>query len=362
MAGGSNPEREGPRPRSGSFDLLEPEPLHNIRAQSPPAERKSAQAENRNRKSNQTMEKRDARHKAKQEGEITPQEPGKLKAKATLQDTPSVGIAALSHLRLPPRGVQYPLADTLPSSQEDGPVMISSAQLRDMIDDIPAGQFLLLDLRVFPQFSQSRIHDALNLCIPTTLLKRPSFNLQKLQDTFTNEAEKARFSQWRNAKFIVLYDAFSEETREATSAINTLKKFSNEGWKGRSYILRGGFADFSKRFPRLIDRALPGTQVLPPGSLRDLTSATVVIKGPVSEIKESGAALAPKHPNESYTSFTADWNPTRNYFNGSESDTSGTISDEEKSQSFFCNDYPPYNLSFSRSEHLAGHIRYDALS
>jgi tyrosine-protein phosphatase 2/3 len=131
--------------------------------------------------------------------------------------------------------------------------MISSVQLKDMIDSIPGGQFLLLDLRVFPQFSQSRIHDALNLCIPTTLLKRPSFNLQKLQDTFTNEAEKVRFSQWRNAKYIVVYDAFSDEKKDATSAINTLKKFSNEGWKGRSYILRGGFADFSKNFPQLID-------------------------------------------------------------------------------------------------------------
>jgi tyrosine-protein phosphatase 2/3 len=157
------------------------------------------------------------------------------------------------HLRLQQRGSQHPRADTLPSTLEDGPVMISSTQLRDMIASIPEGQFLLLDLRVFPQFSQSRIHDALNLCIPTTLLKRPSFNLQKLQDTFTNEAEKARFSQWKNAKYIVVYDAFSEEKKDATSAINTLKKFSNEGWKGRSFILRGGFADFSKKFPQLID-------------------------------------------------------------------------------------------------------------
>jgi len=157
------------------------------------------------------------------------------------------------HLRMQQRGAQHHRADTLPSSLEDGPVMISSAQLRDMIEGFPGSQFLLLDLRVFPQFSQSRIRDALNLCIPTTLLKRPSFNLQKLQDTFTNEAEKARFSQWRNAKYIVVYDAFSDEKKDATSAVNTLKKFSNEGWKGRSYILRGGFADFSKNFSQLVD-------------------------------------------------------------------------------------------------------------
>jgi protein-tyrosine phosphatase len=144
-------------------------------------------------------------------------------------------------------------ADTLPLSLEDGPVMISPAQLRDMVERLPQVQFLLLDLRVFPQFSQSRIHGALNLCIPTTLLKRPSFNLQKLQDTFTNESEKARFSQWKSSKYIVVYDAYSDEKKDASSAVNTLKKFSSEGWTGHPYILRGGFMEFSKHFPQLID-------------------------------------------------------------------------------------------------------------
>jgi hypothetical protein len=157
------------------------------------------------------------------------------------------------HLKLQQRGLQHHRADTLPSSLEDGPGMISSAQLRDMIGRIPQGQLLLLDLRVSLQFSQSRIRDALNLCIPTTLLKRPSFNLQKLQETFTNEAEKARFSQWRNAKYIIVYDASAVEKKDASSAINTLKKFTNQGWKGQSYILRGGFAEFSEHFPQLID-------------------------------------------------------------------------------------------------------------
>jgi hypothetical protein len=43
----------------------------------------------------QSYEKRDARHKAVQEGEMTPEEARKLKAKAVLQDAASVGIAAL---------------------------------------------------------------------------------------------------------------------------------------------------------------------------------------------------------------------------------------------------------------------------
>ncbi|CAL3967046.1 unnamed protein product [Diplocarpon coronariae] len=152
-----------------------------------------------------------------------------------------------------PQKVQHQRAETLPSSLEDGPMFISPAQLRDMLENIPQPQFLLLDLRVFPQFSQSRVNGALNLCIPTTLLKRPSFNLQKLQDTFTDVGEKARFSQWKSAQYIVVYDAFSSERKDAISAINTLRKFSNEGWEGNAYIVRGGFADISRNFPALID-------------------------------------------------------------------------------------------------------------
>ncbi|RDL42104.1 Uncharacterized protein BP5553_02083 [Venustampulla echinocandica] len=43
----------------------------------------------------QSMEKRDARRKAVAEGEMSPEEARKLKAKATLQDAASIGIAAL---------------------------------------------------------------------------------------------------------------------------------------------------------------------------------------------------------------------------------------------------------------------------
>lgn len=151
------------------------------------------------------------------------------------------------------RGPSNQRADTLPPSLEAGPEMIAPGKLKDMLDRMPSSEFLLLDLRVFPQFSSSRIQGALNLCIPTTLLKRPSFNLKKLQDTFGSEAEKIKFSKWTNAKYIVVYDAFSDEKRDAVSAINTLKKFTNEGWEGHNYIVRGGFAAFSKEFPKLVD-------------------------------------------------------------------------------------------------------------
>lgn len=49
-----------------------------------------------------------------------------------------------------------------------------------------------------------------------------------------------------------------------------------------------------------------------------------------------------------------------------ESDDEGTTVDgksdkKKKSQRFYCNEYPPCTLSFTRSEHLARHIRCDSL-
>jgi protein-tyrosine phosphatase len=41
--------------------------------------------------------------------------------------------------------------------------------------------------------------------------------------------------------------------KDAVSSVNTLKKFTNEGWAGYAYVVRGGFAEFSSRFPDMIN-------------------------------------------------------------------------------------------------------------
>lgn len=152
---------------------------------------------------------------------------------------------------------RIPHANTLPSPLSgDNPTMVFPQELVQLINFHRPQDILLLDLRVFPQFSQSRIIGAINLCIPTTLLKRPSFNVQKLAETFTKEQEKETFNRWRETKAIVVYDAGSSQMKDATSSINTLKKFTNEGWKGLNLIIRGGFAGFMKKYPNMVDTRL----------------------------------------------------------------------------------------------------------
>ena len=160
-----------------------------------------------------------------------------------------------SEIRLPPVNVSRSQlrSDTLPPSGGNASPSLSSAGevaklLKTFKDNI-----LVLDLRVYPQYAKSRICDALNLCIPTTLLKRPSFTVQRLAETFSSTRDREVFAKWQEAKYIIVYDANSTQAKEAITPLNVLKKFATEGWEGTGLVIKGGFLSFSKAEPGLVD-------------------------------------------------------------------------------------------------------------
>lgn len=132
-----------------------------------------------------------------------------------------------------------------------GPCMIPPDRLRQMVED-PNVRLLLIDVRTSQTYARSHIRDALNLCIPTTLLKRATFNLEKLQRTFQRPGDEGAFATWRDTHYLVVYDACSAEKTEATTAMNMIKKFTNEGYTGGTFVLRGGFQKFAEKHPELI--------------------------------------------------------------------------------------------------------------
>ena len=147
-------------------------------------------------------------------------------------------------------------AETLPAnihdeSTTDGPTMATPQHILNILESA-VEEVLLLDLRVSTQYAKSRIAGALSLCIPTTLLKRASFNVQKLAETFKDDAQKQRFEKWRNSKHIIVYDSNSAQLKDAATCINTLKKFTSEGWNGGTFIIRGGFQEFAQKFPKWV--------------------------------------------------------------------------------------------------------------
>lgn len=133
-------------------------------------------------------------------------------------------------------------------SETDSDLMVTPQELVNLIES-KSDQVLLLDLRVSTQYAKMHIAGALNLCIPTTLLKRPSFNVQKLAETFKDEHQRQQFEQWRASLYIIVYDASSSTLKDAHTCVNTIKKFRSEGYSGTLCILKGGLQQFSGRFP-----------------------------------------------------------------------------------------------------------------
>ena len=147
-----------------------------------------------------------------------------------------------------PRSSSEPVA---PHAVNRGGNLASVERCAELLEASQDGT-MLLDVRPYTHFAQGSIKGALNLCIPTTLLKRPSFNTQKLEGTFKNELEKARFAKWKTCKAIIVYDGATADLKDAAPLLNVLKKFTTEGWNGNGLVLRGGFRAFSNRFPGAI--------------------------------------------------------------------------------------------------------------
>jgi hypothetical protein len=149
-------------------------------------------------------------------------------------------------------------AETLPvniadDSSTEGPAMATPQHILNILESA-IEEVLLLDLRVSTQFARSCISGALSLCIPTTLLKRASFNVQKLTETFKDDEQRQRFEKWRSCKYIIVYDSNSSQMKDATTCVNTLKKFTSEGWSGGTFVIRGGFQEFAAKFPNWISQ------------------------------------------------------------------------------------------------------------
>jgi len=193
---------------------------------------------------------------------------------------------------LPPKKSTHSLslsthrADTLPAhvvddSKTEGPAMVTPQHIVNILESA-VEEVLLLDLRVSTQYAKSCIQGALSLCIPTTLLKRASFTVTKLAETFKDDEQKQKFERWQSSKYIIVYDANSSQMKDAATCINTLKKFTTTEWNGGTYIIRGGFQEFAEKFPAWITHDTTRPQSCPTASLQlesELPSVAPVIGG-----------------------------------------------------------------------------------
>ncbi|KAF3481018.1 protein-tyrosine-phosphatase [Arthroderma uncinatum] len=181
--------------------------------------------------------------------------------------------------------------------------MISAERCLEILKS-SRNETLLLDVRPLLQFTRSHITGSLNLCIPTTLLKRPSFNLQKVEDTFGNGQEKSNFNKWRTSTRIIVYDLSTTHAKDAALLMNLLKKFTREGWTGEPLILAGGFSRFAADFPGWIERSQqPATSSSASSSTYGKSPLSISLTLPTTAPSVVGGCAMPTPSSNSVTPF-----------------------------------------------------------
>lgn len=113
---------------------------------------------------------------------------------------------------------------------------------------------LILDIRSHAAFTNARLANALSLSVPSTLLKRPLYSLEKLAQMLSSKSGRIRFSSWAQASSILVYDADSFNTLEGSNLYGLLKKFRHEGYPSERHLawLKGGFVSVWKERKDLV--------------------------------------------------------------------------------------------------------------
>lgn len=98
---------------------------------------------------------------------------------------------------------------------------------------------LILDVRSFVQFSHSKIRHAINISIPNTILKRPTFTLDKVYEAIVLDEARERLKTWSQVETIVFYDQQSQLLQENSASAYLAGKLIRAGFKGQLNYLKG---------------------------------------------------------------------------------------------------------------------------
>ncbi|KAF9285007.1 hypothetical protein BGZ68_004213 [Mortierella alpina] len=143
-----------------------------------------------------------------------------------------------------------PAAASVPADQslkemDGGAVSRLLEQVLMASDEAGKATLMLLDMRPSPDHMASSIKTAVNVCVPSVLLKRPSTSLQKVMDHLTTEQDSEIFSKWKQFANIVLFDASGGAPMAGSPSLLLAQKFRKEGCSANLAYLRGGFSEFS---------------------------------------------------------------------------------------------------------------------
>ncbi|GFO23282.1 dual specificity protein phosphatase [Plakobranchus ocellatus] len=108
---------------------------------------------------------------------------------------------------------------------------------------------LLIDCRPQSEYSKAHVRGAINITLPSLMLKRLKRGNLNISSVIQNNEAKERFTKSSKSASVVLYDECSTDLNSNPSAIINLlvKKLRQDGC--RAAFLLGGFSTFEERFP-----------------------------------------------------------------------------------------------------------------
>ncbi|KAG1810001.1 uncharacterized protein HD556DRAFT_1224172 [Suillus plorans] len=140
---------------------------------------------------------------------------------------------------LPPKPILPPPSKPVSSSSSSSTfIPVNPSDLAAYLAD---PSILILDIRPHAAHTAARIHRALSLSIPSTLIKRPLFGLSKLIQMLPSSSARARFAAWPTANHILVYDADSVLVPDTSNIAGLFRKFRAEGFTGELAWVKGGF-------------------------------------------------------------------------------------------------------------------------
>ncbi|CAL9734660.1 tyrosine-protein phosphatase 3 [Monosporozyma servazzii] len=138
--------------------------------------------------------------------------------------------------------------------------LISSMELGKILSTKNEKNLLILDTRPFADRSKSYIKNSLHICLPSTLLRRKNFSLEKLIESLPIFEQKIVLDKFNEPNLeIILYDNIANQTDSNISlalsgiAVKILNyyKFIDCN-RNIVLILESGFPQFEKLFPEFI--------------------------------------------------------------------------------------------------------------
>lgn len=164
----------------------------------------------------------------------------------TIQETQLKNLSKFHNI--PRLVIKKDLSSTLSSEVR----IINSADLCNTLSNDVA-PILVVDIRPFNDYVKSHIQGAINVCLPSTLLKRPNYSLSKCINSLS-DYERVTISDFCNrdsAEFkVVLYDNYSTGclSNNSQNLSHMCQKFINDWKEFHVYVLQNGFQEFLKHF------------------------------------------------------------------------------------------------------------------